>query len=300
MISTLAFLAASAFPTSPAADALGADPASVSRPASGATLGAEILGVIGTDGQMKPGVAIEFAPLWMIVGDEFTLHDWRRSVPGRLASWTYLSLATSRATDGSVEMAEGLKIVVIDGGDLRWDDAYAACVGRITAGFQEGWDQEWDTPIVTGAAKEALAACAEEAKRRARSAAGDGLAIAFATVHRTGEAELRRGYVTLSGSANLGRWTELVGSARYENDWAERTAALLVGAKLRARSDRGVLALDLSSQIAESATIALQLEARIYESAWLVVNAGGRIDFDGWRPDAFTGLSLRYAFGSEP
>ncbi len=114
-------------PEIPAAYVLGLTTTTVARPSSTREAAGELSSVIGPGGKLKPGAAIEVAPLLRLTSRDATVESWRHQRwRGILGSWR-LSLATGTDPDvlddeqSPTLLALGTRIGY-DGTDIRYHD----------------------------------------------------------------------------------------------------------------------------------------------------------------------------------
>ena len=129
-----------AVPESPAFAVLGLSPQNVIRPTSPRQLATELLNGIDQNGNFQSGIAIDFAPHLLILGDKLTIREYRdvykdnkkvkNNYITRLFSRTQLSVATAKGVnddDKSIRLATGLRVTLFDLGDPRLDTLLTDC-----------------------------------------------------------------------------------------------------------------------------------------------------------------------------
>lgn len=129
-------------PENPAASVLNLDPSKITRPGTPATIAGSFLNAVDENGKFNPGVAIEFAPVWLAIGSNVTLEDWRgrkmkdgrpatSGYGNRLASWFSLSFMTAANEDGAVTLGGGLKLALLNDLDPRFDVQLSECMKKV-------------------------------------------------------------------------------------------------------------------------------------------------------------------------
>ncbi len=116
-----------AVPDAPAFTLLEVDQSQVLRPTSVRELGLAVSDFVGDDGKVTipQAFAVEFAPLLLVNGPHLTVEEYQKK------DWLYrlrLSAATRRVSDGPrpTQVAFGLRVGIVDKGDLRHNDSTAA------------------------------------------------------------------------------------------------------------------------------------------------------------------------------
>ncbi len=211
-------------PTSPAFDAIGATPTTVAQPTSIQALGASLPSSVDQNGHLVAAVAGEAAPLWLLIGEHVTLHDWRakRNVALRGASRLTVSFATSAGASGITNMAEGVRYVIGDTGDPRWHYTLEQCLvkalssslpNRHGGALPTDADAGTTSPVVTDTA---VKKCHEEAKARDLANAWASAVSAAITEQQgsTGRLALGKAFGWISASKNFGARPRLAVVAR--------------------------------------------------------------------------------------
>lgn len=126
-------------PQSPAFDFLGTSPTKVASPGTLRDLGLELANVIGSDGSVAQGFALELRPTPLIPGLQPGPEDARRTSFKYLLTRLHLSAGTVKATipgaavadDASAtDLALGLRWTIVDRGDPWTDTAYRSSVAQ--------------------------------------------------------------------------------------------------------------------------------------------------------------------------
>ncbi len=177
-----------AAPTSPAFDAIGATPTTIAHPTSMRAMGATLLSYIDQSGHVNAGVALEAAPLWLLLGDGVTLRDWRGSYAQRAMSRVTVSFASAASASGVTSISEGLRFVLWDDSDPRWDMALESCLApalkaalpkRVGGALPDDADTNpGSAPVVDDAA---VKSCQDQAKARGNRDAYDASSGAFSS-----------------------------------------------------------------------------------------------------------------------
>jgi hypothetical protein len=328
------------FPTSPAFDALGANPTEVMRPSSPREFGSDVVSTLGPDGRFKTGIAIETAPFWLIWGKAVTLKAWRDSFSNRMLSRFTLSIATTaQAQDGVTGLAEGLKFVLWDESDPRFDQKLESCISKALnpdskpTPPQTAPQNPDNKPTPPPDAESAgalpdtrvsdnpkLGSCIMDSQHR-HTGNGSGFAIAGAltqeatggdpgstSVHKANAwAALALGIGGSDANNHADAWGQFVASSKYSFDRSKKEHDLAAGIKLRlGTSDLG-FAIDWSwtphwldgQSLPKSFVLGTVAELRVASATWVSVTSGGRFGSDEPLPGLFTLANLKFALASQ-
>ncbi|MFY1824443.1 hypothetical protein ACN47A_00875 [Myxococcus fulvus] len=322
--STLADAAPSPFvPKSPAIQALGTNPSGIMRPGSVRAAAADLFSAVDENGKIQNGVAIEVAPLWLLLGPDITLREWRTSYGARAASRLSLSAATSvDAASNAARLAQGLKWTFFDKGDPRWDKGLEDCLvramkdrrssgggGSNTAAEAEAEADEG--PIVIDNPR--LAKCREPTMQGTGQGSGGSIALAVTQLSESGQAsraraELLRGWASLSINAgDLGgsHFLQFTGTMEFRRSFTENKNDLATGVRVRIGNQSWGIAADAAwtpqdighEFQGEAAVVQGIVEAMVSDQLWLIVNVGGKPGTDAPGSKIFGGLNFKASFG---
>jgi hypothetical protein len=120
-----------AVPESPAFTFLNASPGEITRPSTWREFSAALLSGVNSLGDPQQGFALEVAPFQVVPGFQVTLRDYQRDFFKRAAYRAQLSLGTVQASgdSGATDIALGLRIPLLDDGDLVQNAAYMRELG---------------------------------------------------------------------------------------------------------------------------------------------------------------------------
>lgn len=316
-------------PQSPAFDALGANPTDVMRPTAIRELGLDLATAVDSSGTLKPGFALELAPVWLATGGAVTLQQWRDSWPARLASWFSVSLATLAADDGGTGVAEGLRWVIHDGADPRFDAGLTACIDRaLQKSFPDatapaGQPPAHATPSPAGdvrlssAANERLTACRKQSLQDFAGKTTFSAAVATALTQHIKQGDVfpddwaRKADVWATAAVNGLVHTSqgslsATSTARYEDGSGGRKAAALA-LRLRFGDLQKAASGDLSwSPTADASgwhdrvfTLAARVSWPLFEKLWVELAAGSSLGPDAQGKKPFGSLRLKMNAGAE-
>ncbi len=308
-----------AAPESPAFDAIGATPTTIARPTTVQALGAALLTTVDESGHVNAGIAIEAAPLWLLLGDTVTLSDWRAHYGARALSHLSVSFATLASASGVTEVSEGVRFVIWDDTDPRWDQELETClVPALKSGLppRNGGAAPPDDPAIPVVSDTSVAKCQADAKARYASIARASTAGAFSAAvseqqDAAGNASLGKVFAWFSSSQNVGsgsRWLTVIESARYVFD--NPGDDFDVGIRFRAgNTDLGIAIDGAWTPTVDSGgtfrgragVVGLDGELRLASGLWLSATAGGKFGADsGGAPDLFSVLHFKFATESVP
>lgn len=304
-----------AAPTSPAFDAIGATPTTIAQPISIRAMGASLLSFVDQSGHVNAGLAMEAAPLWLMLGDNVTLKDWRENYGDRAMSRLTVSFASAASASGLTSVAEGARFVIWDDTDPRFDRALEACLVDATKKAlpqRGGGDLPVDTdnndtsPVVSDSA---VKACQDAAKARTKttsSRSSGAVSTAITEQQDTkGDASLGKVFAWFSASSDLGkgaRWLSVLGSLRYV--YNHPGSEFDGGARIRAgNNDLGISVdgawtptVSQKKFHGEAGVVGLNGELRITNNFWLSATAGGKFGKDsGAATDLFSVLHFKFA-----
>jgi hypothetical protein len=304
-----------AAPTSPAFDAIGATPTTIAHPTSIQAMGASLLSYVDQSGHINAGLALEAAPIWLLIGDRVTLKEWRENLVDRALSRLTVSFATAAGVSGVTNVAEGLRFVLWDDSDPRWDTTLEKClVNAVSSGLPKraggALPADTDTtpgqsPVVVDAA---VKSCQDQAKARGNNGASAGALSGAVTEQQdtSGNATFGKVYGWFSASKNFGsgaRWLSLLGSIRYVYD--NPGDEIDVGARIRAgNNDLGVSidgawtpVIDASNAFhGQAGIVGINGEIQISAGLWLAATAGGKFGPDSGGPsNLFSVLNCKFA-----
>jgi len=303
-------------PASPAFDAIGASPTTIAHPTTIQSMGATLLSYIDQRGRVNAGVALEAAPLWLLLGDTITLQDWQAHYATRALSRLSLSFASSANAAGLTDISQGLRFVMWDGSDSRWDFELAQCLAKtLTVGLPSGENRDLPDDTDTGETAPVVAdagvkQCQDQAKKRASKLNAGVTSGAFSTAvteqqDQAGKATFGQYFAWLSATQNLGRgarWLSLFQSLRYV--YTHPGHELDIGARVRAGNTSLGISLDGAwtprrvgdDWKARAGVVGLNGEIRVSDSLWLTATAGGRFGADSsGAPDLFSVLHFKFA-----
>ncbi len=120
-------------PESPAFTFLGANPSKVNHPYTPRDLAATLLSAVDSSGGLKQGFALGVTPWYLIPGFRITPEDYSTNRLKYLLAWTQLSLGTVRSSgdSASTDLALGIRMTVLDGGDPWTDRDFAPDVKAV-------------------------------------------------------------------------------------------------------------------------------------------------------------------------
>lgn len=116
-----------AVPNSPAFNVLGVTPDKVTRPGNMRELAVGLLQGLDENGNFQNGLAVDFSPYLLFVGDDLSLAEYRDNRFARFASHIQLSMGASKGTDNndkSAKIAAGIRATIFDFGDPRMDTEF--------------------------------------------------------------------------------------------------------------------------------------------------------------------------------
>lgn len=302
-------------PASPAFDAIGASPTTVARPATIQSMGASLLSYIDQHGRVNAGVALEAAPLWLFLGQDITLKSWQTNYGDRAISRLSFSFASSANATGLTNISQGLRFVIWDGMDPRWDAQLAGCVSNSLlaalpkrAGGKLPNSQADEALVVEDAGvKTCQTAARERVDERIAGTSAGAFSTAVTEVQgQNGKATFGKYFAWFSALGNLGsgaRWLSILGSARYVFNHPGHE--LDVAVRLRAGNSSMGLSLDGGwtprtdtdhEFRPKSGVVGLNGELRLSDSTWFAATAGGKFGADsGAAPDLFSVLHFKFA-----
>ena len=120
-------------PSSPAFAVLGISPENVVRPTQPKAFGAALLNGVDPSGTLQTGIAIEGSLLSLFSSRKISLTDYRKNARKRWLARSQISFATTQASsddDEALRMALGLRVVILDKGDVRFGKNFEDAVGR--------------------------------------------------------------------------------------------------------------------------------------------------------------------------
>jgi hypothetical protein len=209
-------------PESPAFTFLNTSPAEITRPSNWREFSVSLLSGVNESGAAQQGFALELAPFQVVPGFQVNLKEYREDFFKRAAYRTQVSLGTVQASgdSGSTDIAFGIRVPLLDDGDLMQNAAYARDLG---AGLLEC------APPSPGAGAEARE-CLRKQKMTVDSMYRElldlrgnwrtrRLVVAFAFGTRLVNSSFSNGQALgwstwALGSNPLGRWGMVVGSLR--------------------------------------------------------------------------------------
>lgn len=302
-------------PASPAFDAIGATPTTIAHPTTVQSMGAALLSYVDANGRVNAGVALEAAPLWLAFGDAITLRSWRGDYGNRALSRLSLSFASSANAAGLTDISQGLRFVIADTTDPRWDKELETCV---VAAIQGGLPQRQGgaLPVDPGGdpavvADAGVKNCQAAAKLRADKNLAGTYAVAFSTAAteqqgKDTKATFGKYFAWFSALGNLGkgaRWLSVLGSARYVFNHPGHE--LDVAARIRAGNSSLGISVDggwtprtndQDEFKMKAGIVGLNGELRVSDTLWLMATAGGKFGADsGGAPDLFSVLHLKFS-----
>lgn len=280
-------------PTSPAFEALGVTPSSVLRPSSIRELGVDLTTGIGTGG-LKPGLALEAAPLWLWLGRDTTLAKWRESRAQRAISRFAISFASQELDDGRLAVAEGLRFAIWDDSDPRFDESLEKCLQDVAKStFPTGAPQdplgEAGKPASFGDAPAGAAVCRARNVEQARKKKDLQMAVAAAAVQEADSSganvEGRSFDAWISASYAMSRSQVLVASARANRDLQANVNSGTLGLSARLGGVETLFALDVSGTLRREAggessgqwVVSATFEQQVAEAIWVTASSGTRV-----------------------
>jgi len=307
-------------PTSPAFEAIGANPTTVTRPATIRSLGTELMNTFDAKGHFKPGLAIEAAPLWLAFGHRVTLANWRGSYGERALSRFAISFASTAGANGVTAVSQGLRFVLADDADPRWDRELESCISKALTpvGGPPTNPEEAAGTDVTIKKNDAIAACKQAAAERA--GIGNSAAVSVAvTEEQPGDGGRTKfgkflgwlaGGVALGGGSTSRDWLYVMGSGRYTYSRLDSFTELALGAKVRvggasygfaidgAWTPRRALSDDAKWQ-GRAFVVGANAELRLTETTWISATMGFNLGVDAPAQGLFSLLNLKYALAGQ-
>jgi hypothetical protein len=294
-------------PLSPAFTALDMNPTVVTRPTSAASFATAVLAGVDTEGRLVPGLAVDLAPAWLVLGSGTTLEDWRSSYGLQAASRLTVSLGTA-ALPGSATgsaIAGAIRWVAVDEADPRFDADLARCVHKALAETPPDPIPGSTDVDVEHAGKDTIdvvGRCKEEARNR-RGEKGWGVAVATAVTGQTASGswkDMAFGTVDVWTDVRYGlsvhsAWTLAFALAvRYRYSRPLGTSSGDLAFELRSEGPRfriaGAVAwkptqLDRIGDTAGSLAAGGKVEVRVYDDLWV----SAQVDYQGGADSPCTG-----------
>jgi hypothetical protein len=201
-----------AVPESPAFALLGASPANVQRPATVREFAAALVTAADPGGRARRGFALEVAPV-PVLGRPVSLAEYQRDAVRRMLYRLTLSAATVQGGDSAdTDAALGVRIALLDGGDLMQNAAFSAALGAALAACR---------PAAPG---ESALACLRDSAAAVRKrferwnptqvVAAGAVGIRFVASRADSAAALGHS-VWIQGAAGLGAHVHLLGALQY-------------------------------------------------------------------------------------
>lgn len=284
------------FPASPAFQAIGVGPTGIMHPSTGREFVGDVAGIVDSaTGHIKGGFALEVTPIWTwATAENTTLRQWREDSAARYASWFAVSLATAPSTDGSTLASAGLRQVLFDDSDPRWDTELEQCLSKKLEDYMKNrpppdpnspdFGKKPTEVLVPG-----LGDCrAAHDRRYASGTAGSSAALAVAFTSRFADQEIANFQagsflawatlaLSLGGSAQAAAPFQLIATGRYEYDIANNRQNGLAGLRLRWATEGMNLAGDASwtptyegtTWTAGAFTAGIHFEIRVAKTSWI-------------------------------
>lgn len=302
-------------PEPPALTVLGERGSSFDEPSAPADFSVSAGQLLGDDGRLRPGGALELSPRALGLTRHITYDRYQRSAAVRALSRTYLSLATASRleADGaeSVLGGLGLRTVLWGGADPLLDTGYLQAATKAREACQSMLSSA-DPEVVAG-----YAACIEGAYSGAASTLvappwnAPGVVLSTAASFGFSEGRLSRGgserlSAGLSGAAPLGPSAQggvSVGWLHHRTAAPDRfdTAAMLrFGAKRTRVKVEGGARVPTDPSAGVIYPVLLGGELQVDEDAWLAVDFGLRLNPARDTVGMLSGLRFQWGQGSTP
>jgi hypothetical protein len=311
-----------AVPESPAFTFLNASPGEITRPSTWREFSAALASGVNSSGNPQHGFALEVAPFQVVPGFQVTLREYQRNFFKRAAYRTQLSLGTVQASGdtGSTDIAFGVRIPLLDDGDLVQSAAYMRELGdSLLTCKPSGPGRD---PV---AQRECLAkqkGRVDSTYRRVRDLRSDWrtrrVVVAFALgtrlVNSSFSARHALGWSAWAlGSNPLGSWGMVVGSLKYSRRYdlpaSPSFSSLRYGGRALMGSTgvNGFLEVIGESRFDEDPGVeegktswSAGLEVRLVPGLWLSTGFGQRYA-EAQEPDRVVVLAnLRWGISAEP
>ncbi|HEU5153913.1 MAG TPA: hypothetical protein VFU03_04240 [Gemmatimonadales bacterium] len=311
-----------AVPESPAFTFLNTSPAEIVRPSTWREFSVAVLSGVTSNGDAQQGFALEVAPFQIVPGFQVTLKDYQHNFFKRTAYRSQLSLGTVQAggDSGSTDIALGIRIPLLDDGDLVQSAAYMRELGDSLLSC---------APSGPGADLAASRACLQEKKQAVDSQYKKVLGlrddwrtrrviVAFALGNRlvNSSPSHREGLgwsAWALGSNPLGRWGMVIGSVayaqRYDVPGSPGFSSLRYGGRAVVGSTgiNGFLEVVGESRFDKSPGVddgktswSTGLEIRLVQGMWLSTGFGRRYT-EAKAPDRVVVLAnVRWGLSAQP
>lgn len=278
-----------AVPESPAFTFLNVTPAEISRPGSVRAFGAAVLDGISASGEIKQGLALDFAPWTYLPGVSITLRDYQTNPVLYALANTQTSLATARAAGDSADtdLAFGIRVTLFDRTDPMADTAYTNELRRRIAAkceiiiFDEDEDLATRRTCLSTVTREWQNTWRDERSRWN----GSSLAVAFAGGGQLNESLIGQAHwggasAWVTGSVGVGTSGLVVGQLRYQAGEDEAPAGFSYGARgfVGTRVANAFLEIVRDDRVENSAGLNWTggLEFRAADRLWLSTGLGSR------------------------